>query len=89
MDKIKKLNVFYHENKVGTLALYKSKLAAFEYDNDWLKNGFAISPFSLPLEKRVFIPNIDPFDGMFGVFADSLPDGWGRFLVDRFISSFN
>lgn len=85
MDKIKKLNVFYHENKVGTLALYKSKLAAFEYDNDWLKNGFAISPFSLPLEKRVFIPNIDPFDGMFGVFADSLPDGWGRFLVDRFM----
>lgn len=85
MDKIKKLNVFYHENKVGTLALYKSKLAAFEYDHDWLKNGFAISPFSLPLEKRVFIPNIDPFDGMFGVFADSLPDGWGRFLVDRFM----
>ncbi len=36
MDKIKKLNVFYHENKVGTLALYKIKLAAFEYDNDWL-----------------------------------------------------
>ncbi len=22
---------------------------------------------------------------MFGVFADSLPDGWGRFLVDRFM----
>ena len=83
MDKIKQLNVFYHENKVGTLALYKDRLAAFEYDNDWLKNGFAISPFSLPLEKRVFIPDIDPFEGLFGVFADSLPDGWGRFLVDR------
>lgn len=83
MDKIKQLNVFYHENKIGTLALYKDRLAAFEYDNDWLKNGFAISPFSLPLEKRVFIPNIDPFEGLFGVFADSLPDGWGRFLVDR------
>ena len=22
-------------------------------------------------------------DGLFGVFADSLPDGWGRLLVDR------
>ena len=83
MDKIKQLNVFYHESKVGTLALYKDRLAAFEYDNDWIKNGFSISPFSLPLEKRVFIPNIDPFEGLFGVFADSLPDGWGRFLVDR------
>ena len=29
------------------------------------------------------MPKIDPFDGIFGVFADSLPDGWGRLLVDR------
>lgn len=83
MDRIKQLNVFYHENRVGTLALYKDRLAAFEYDKEWLENGFPISPFSLPLEKRTFIPRIDPFGGLFGVFADSLPDGWGRFLVDR------
>lgn len=83
MDRIKQLNVFYHERKVGTLALYKERLAAFEYDKEWLESGFPISPFSLPLEKRVFLPAIDPFDGLFGVFADSLPDGWGRFLVDR------
>jgi serine/threonine-protein kinase HipA len=25
----------------------------------------------------------DLFDGLFGVFADSLPDGWGRLLLDR------
>ena len=83
MDRIKQLNVFYHERKVGTLALYKEHLAAFEYDKEWMENGFPISPFSLPLEKKVFIPRIDPFEGLFGVFADSLPDGWGRFLVDR------
>lgn len=83
MDRIKQLNVFYHENKVGTLALYKEHLAAFEYDKEWIENGFSISPFSLPLEKRIFIPDMEPFGGLFGVFADSLPDGWGRFLVDR------
>lgn len=83
MDKIKQLNVFYRERKVGTLASYKEHLAAFEYDKDWIENGFPISPFSLPLEKRIFIPKIDPFGGLFGVFADSLPDGWGRLLVDR------
>lgn len=83
MNKIKQLNVFYHERKVGTLALYKKQLAAFEYDKDWIENGFPISPFSLPLEKRIFLPKIDPFGGLFGVFADSLPDGWGRLLVDR------
>ena len=83
MNKIKQLDVFYNERKVGTLALYKKQLAAFEYDKDWIENGFPISPFSLPLEKRIFLPKIDPFGGLFGVFADSLPDGWGRLLVDR------
>ena len=83
MNNIKQLNVFYHERKVGTLALYKKQLAAFEYDKDWIENGFPISPFSLPLEKRIFLPKMDPFGGLFGVFADSLPDGWGRLLVDR------
>ncbi|MBD5489801.1 MAG: type II toxin-antitoxin system HipA family toxin [Lachnospiraceae bacterium] len=83
MNNIKQLNVFYHERKVGTLALYKKQLAAFEYDKDWIENGFPISPFSLPLEKRIFVPKMDPFGGLFGVFADSLPDGWGRLLADR------
>lgn len=83
MDRVNKLEVFYHDRKVGTMALYKNLYAAFEYDSDWLSDGFSINPFSLPLEKKVFIPKIDPFDGIFGVFNDSLPDGWGRLLVDR------
>lgn len=83
MDRIEHLDVFYHERKVGTLASYKKRLAAFAYEQEWLESGFPISPFSLPLEKKVFVPRSDPFDGLFGVFADSLPDGWGRFLVDR------
>ncbi|MDF1576656.1 MAG: type II toxin-antitoxin system HipA family toxin [Bacteroidales bacterium] len=29
----------------------------------------------------------EPFDGLFGVFNDSLPDGWGRLLLDRTLSS--
>lgn len=83
MNRLNKLEVFYHEKRVGTMALYKNRQAAFEYDKDGLADGFSISPFSLPLEKKVFIPKIDPFEGLFGVFADSLPDGWGRLLVDR------
>lgn len=83
MDRLNKLEVFYHNRHVGTMALYQNRLAAFEYSSDWLKDGFSISPFSLPLEKKVFMPQIEPFEGLFGVFADSLPDGWGRLLVDR------
>ena len=83
MDRLNKLDVYYHGQKIGTLALYQNRLAAFAYSDEWLQEGFSISPFSLPLEKRVFVPKIDPFEGLFGVFADSLPDGWGRLLVDR------
>ena len=83
MDRVEHLDVFYCEREVGTLALYQKHLAAFAYEQEWLESGFCISPFSLPLENKVFIPRIDPFNGLFGVFADSLPDGWGRFLVDR------
>ncbi len=83
MDRLNKLEVLYHDKKVGTMALFQNRLAAFEYDSEWLMDGFSISPFSLPLEKKVFMPKIDPFEGLFGVFADSLPDGWGRLLVDR------
>lgn len=83
MDKYKYLKVFYNDILVGTLAKTPERVVAFEYDSDWLNNGFSISPFSLPLVKKVFIPKYEPFDGLFGVFNDSLPDGWGRLLVDR------
>lgn len=83
MDEMKSLAVYCGGQRVGTLARYKRQLAAFEYDKEWLRDGFAISPFSLPLRSGVFIPKAEPFEGLFGVFADSLPDGWGRLLVDR------
>ena len=56
---------------------------AFEYHDEWLAHGFSISPLSLPLEKRLFVAAPRPLEGLFGVFDDSLPDGWGRLLVDR------
>lgn len=85
MNKVNKLFVRYNGRLVGTMALYKDSLTAFEYDREWINDGFSISPFSLPLEQKVFIPKWDPFEGIYGVFADSLPDGWGRLLVDRLL----
>jgi len=83
MDKVRYLYVTYNDRKVGTLALYNSTYVAFAYDKDWLIDGFSISPFSLPLEEKVFIPEMNPFNGLYGVFADSLPGSWGRLLVDH------
>ena len=59
------LQVSYHERLVGTLALTADHKAAFQYSEEWLENGFSISPFSLPLKDQVFVPNKDYFDGLF------------------------
>ncbi len=80
-----RIEVFLDGKKVGTIVPYQKRLTAFEYSDEWLRNGFSISPFSLPLQAGVKIAKTDPFDGIFGIFADSLPDGWGRLLVDRML----
>lgn len=86
MREVKSLRVCMGERCVGRLAMTRDGVVAFEYDNEWIQSGFALSPFSLPLEQRVFIPRrVNPFGGLFGIFADSLPDGWGRLLVDRML----
>ncbi len=82
-----KLNVFLKGRQVGTLAETAEHRAAFAYTESWLENGFAISPFSLPLENKVFVPKSESFRGLWGVFADSLPDAWGQLLVDRMLQS--
>ncbi len=90
MQANKTLDVYYHDQIVGTLAETPDKRIAFQYNDTWQKNGFSISPFSLPLRNDVFVPNersIDRFGGLFGVFADSLPDSWGELLLDRHLAS--
>ncbi len=83
MKEISKMSVFIGEAHVGTLALTRDNLVAFQYSPSWLDGGFSISPLSLPLSSEVFLPRSRVFDGLFGVFDDSLPDGWGRLLLDR------
>lgn len=85
MSKTKSLLVYYKDRLVGRLADTKSHAIAFEYDDSWIADGFSISPFSLPLKKGVFLPAKSHFQGLFGVFADSLPDAWGNVLVNRML----
>ena len=73
--------------RVGTLALTPERLCAFQYDREWLETGYSISPFNLPLVSQLFIAKPILFDGGFGVFDDSLPDGWGRLVFDRYMRS--
>ncbi len=67
---------------VGRLALRKKRIY-FEYDASFLQSGLEISPLKCPA--RPGLQTFDPhlFEGLPGVFCDSLPDGWGRLLFDR------
>ena len=85
MNSITKIEVFYHNRLVGSLAMTKNGTCAFEYSTEWLKSGFSISPFELPLHSGVFIAKSHPFSGGFGVFDDCLPDGWGLLILDRYL----
>ncbi len=85
MVDIQILHVWLNTIKIGRLALTPDNLCAFEYDAAWLQSGFSISPFNLPLNSGVFIAKRTPFNGNFGVFEDSTPDGWGSYVLDRYI----
>lgn len=87
MNKNSVIQVFFEKQLVGQLTMHGHN-TAFEYDEEWLDKGFTISPFSLPLEKQIFVPSKPYFNGIFGVFADSLPDAWGRLLLDRMLKKY-
>ena len=89
MDKIDVIEIFINGEKIGKMALTEQNLCAFEYDTEFLKNGFSISPYFLPLRSELFVAKREPFFGNFGVFDDSLPDGWGALVLDRFLKTKN
>jgi serine/threonine-protein kinase HipA len=73
--------------KVGRLA-FKNRQVLFEYDASFIASNIEISPIKLPLRPGVSIADTTIFDGLFGVFNDSLPDGWGRLLLDRTVEKY-
>lgn len=91
-DSVKVIYVYYKplDDKifVGRLALNNRKLF-FEYDASFIETGLNLSPFKLPLKSGVIAGDDFTFDSLFGVFNDSLPDGWGRLLLDRALIKHN
>ncbi len=66
----------------GTLA-HSGRSLLFEYSDEAIQRGLELSPILLPLRKAAYqgFPNTQ--DYLPGLIADSLPDGWGRRLIDR------
>ena len=71
--------------KVGELAMAPdNRHCVFQYSREWLADGFSVSPLELPLRQDLFIAQKDSFAGNFGIFDDSIPDGYGRYLLSYF-----
>lgn len=73
---------------VGRLALQNRKIH-FEYDRGFLERNLEISPYKFSVKPGVQSFDLDFFDGLPGVFHDSLPDGWGRLILDRALRAKN
>jgi serine/threonine-protein kinase HipA len=71
---------------VGRLAINNRQIY-FQYHDSFIEQNLNISPFHLPLKSSIFSFDYNLFEGLPGVFNDSIPDGWGRLLFDRFARS--
>lgn len=68
---------------VGALAENKTGVY-FQYDKEYLqRRNSSLAPFNLAFSKELQKAPKQPHYGLHGVFADSLPDGWGLYLLDR------
>lgn len=87
---VEKLNISLElENlriQVGEL-VQLNKNYFFKFNADFLTCNLDISPFKMKRSNTLLQADNQPFDGIFGVFNDSLPDGWGRLLLDRTLLS--
>ncbi len=75
------LNVSYHGQRVGQLDEGKGRVY-FEYDPAWLAHGHELSPLHLARKPGALYHHGKAFDGLPGLFWDSLPDSWGAKLME-------
>lgn len=86
MVDVKKIQVLYRNLPVGILQMDASRgVCVFEYEKSWLADGFSLSPTELPLQSGLMYADKDKLGGVFATFEDSLPDGYGLYLLDRIL----
>lgn len=90
MEHVKKIivSIQFNEEEIelGELVM-EGRDIYFKYYTDFIRKGIEISPVKLKLNHEINKAGLVPFDGLFGVFADSLPDGWGKLLLDRALTA--
>ena len=83
--------VYLWGTRIGIIHQNISKAyATFEYDADFVNSGIEVSPLRMPLGKNIYeFPALvgDPFYGMPGLVADSLPDRFGNAVIEQWLMS--
>ena len=76
--------------RIGAVALTGSTgVASFEYDPAFLASGIQLAPLTMPLADRVYsFPELSArtFHGLPGLLADSLPDRFGKNLINTWLA---
>lgn len=67
--------------RIGELAQPRTGEIYFQWDKDFLKSPIELSPLKLPKQTDAIVFNRSRMDGLAGLFADHVPDGWGRILI--------
>lgn len=77
--------------RIGAVSLAEGDaIATFEYDPDFAASGIEVAPIAMPLGPRRYrFPALSTasFSGLPGLLADSLPDRYGRALIDAWLAT--
>jgi serine/threonine-protein kinase HipA len=83
--------VYLWGTRIGIIHQEAAKTyASFEYDKDFVNSGIEVSPLRMPLGRNVYeFPTLagEPFYGMPGLVADSLPDRFGNAVIEQWLMS--
>jgi serine/threonine-protein kinase HipA len=85
-----KLDVYIQFSKQETLIgqlILDGRSILFKYSDAYLEVGKNLSPNQLKFDDNPQTTKDKAFNGLFGVFADSLPDTWGYLLIKKRLSA--
>lgn len=83
MKDVESLRVLYHDKIVGRMTMGTNDTCVFQYSKQWQRDGFSISPLKLPLTDELFEASYMPFYGNFGIVEDSMPGGYGEYMLQK------
>ena len=92
---IQDLKVFAQEGEqkrfLGTLTCHVYQGSSFQWSEEAIQRGEEWSPLRMPVQQNIctFADLPHDFNGLPGLFHDSLPDGWGLMVMNRFLEQIN